>query len=68
MSIRRTNLPALRPPYDTSSHVSHEYNAIAVGSPRGQEIVSVPFSSDIPGRIDNLEDRVNLQERNTQVG
>jgi len=64
MSLRRSNLPALRAPYDTT----HEYNAISVGSPRAvQEIVPVPIRSDIPSRIDNLEDRISMQERNTQV-
>ena len=64
MSLRRTNLPALRAPFDTN----HEYNAISVASPRGvQEIVSVPLGNDIPARIDHLEDRISVQERNTQV-
>jgi len=63
MSLRRTNLPALRAPFDTN----HEYNAISVASPRGvQEIVSVPLGNDIPARIDHLEDRISVQERNTQ--
>lgn len=62
---------SLRPPYDTT----HEYNAISVGSPRTlppvthretfQELVPV-IQSDIPHRIDHLEERITAQERNTQ--
>ena len=63
MALRRTNLPALRPPYDTHN----EYNAITVGTPRVQEIVSVPYASDIPARVENLEARLQNQELNTQV-
>ncbi|XP_076443790.1 protein FAM81A-like [Babylonia areolata] len=64
----------VNPPWDTT----HEYNAIAVGGPRTlppvvshredhtvQEIVPV-VSSDIPNRIDVLEERLNAQERTTQ--
>ena len=56
----------LNPPWDTT----HEYNAIAVGSPRSlpplshrgetiQELVPV-VNSDIPNRIDHLEERVQV--------
>ncbi|KAK7450217.1 hypothetical protein BaRGS_00039965 [Batillaria attramentaria] len=61
----------VRPPWDTT----HDYNAIAVGSPRQlppvthretiQELVPV-VQSDIPHRIDHLEERLTAQERNTQ--
>ncbi|PVD20097.1 hypothetical protein C0Q70_20591 [Pomacea canaliculata] len=72
--VRRTQGQGytLRAPYDTT----HDYNAISVGSPRQlpplsqrqemvQELVPV-VQSDIPHRIDNLEERLSLQERNTQ--
>ncbi|CAL1534101.1 unnamed protein product [Lymnaea stagnalis] len=69
MSMRRTNLPMLRAPYDTT----HEYNAISVGSPR--QLVSeqrqiaeiVPVRHDLPSRIESIEDRLAMQERNTQA-
>ena len=59
----------LNPPWDTT----HEYNAIAVGSPRTlpplshrgeaiQELVPV-VSSDIPLRIENLEERVQVTNK-----
>ncbi|GFO50433.1 protein fam81a [Plakobranchus ocellatus] len=76
MALRRyNNLPSLRAPYDTT----HEYNAISVGSPRAlerdpivesrqvAEIVPVPVRSDLPSRIEQIEDRLSLQERNTQA-
>ncbi|BFY98702.1 hypothetical protein BsWGS_01742 [Bradybaena similaris] len=68
MALRRSNLPSLRAPYDTT----HEYNAISVGSPRQlqeprQMAEIVPLRSDLPNRIENLEDRLAMQERNTQA-
>ena len=75
MALRRyNNLPSLRAPYDTT----HEYNAISVGTPRNlpdpvvdsrqvAEIVPLPVRSDLPSRIEQIEDRLSLQERNTQV-
>ncbi|GFS24824.1 protein FAM81A [Elysia marginata] len=76
MALRRyNNLPSLRAPYDTT----HEYNAISVGSPRAlerepvvdsrqvAEIVPLPIRSDLPSRIEQIEDRLSLQERNTQA-
>ena len=63
MSLRRSHLPALRAPYDSN----HEYTTTI--TPRyNQEVVTVPFTTDIPVRVENLEDRINNQERNTQVG
>lgn len=80
MSLSRRNRNqgyVVNPPWDTT----HEYNAIAVGGPRSlppvpvatthrdehtvQEIVPV-VSSDIPNRIDALEERLHAQERTTQ--
>ncbi|XP_059176269.1 protein FAM81A-like [Physella acuta] len=70
MALRRTNLPVInRAPYDTT----HEYNAISVGSPRQlvpeqrQIAEIVPVRNDLPSRIDNIEDRLAMQERNTQA-
>lgn len=68
MALRRYNLPALRAPYDTT----HEYNAISVGSPRQlseprQMAEVVPSRPDISSRIENIEDRLSMQERSTQV-
>lgn len=66
--VRRTQGQGytLRAPYDTT----HDYNAISVGSPRQlpplsqrqemvQELVPV-VQSDIPHRIDNLEERLSV--------
>ncbi|KAK7012154.1 protein FAM81A, partial [Biomphalaria glabrata] len=75
MSLRRANLPILRAPWDTT----HEYNAISVGSPRQlltadqqqqqprQITEIVPVRNDLPSRIDSIEDRLSMQERNTQA-
>ncbi|CAG5135113.1 unnamed protein product [Candidula unifasciata] len=66
MAMRRTNLPLLRAPYDTT----HEYNAISVGSPRQlqeprQVAEIVPLRSDLPNRIESLEDRLAMNNKHT---